>query len=140
MEAPRVIRARSALLRLAPLACAAALFPAAPASASFAPQLQVNFSPNTPNAPAAISATQTQQPGETPARTVIVSFPVGFAPHAGAAETICTPDPDGPLRCPPSSQVGTATATAAAFGYTPTFQGWVYFGGPIPARSGASGC
>jgi hypothetical protein len=137
MEAPRIIRARSALLRLAPLACAAALVSAAPASAAFAPQLSINFSPATPGAKAAITATQTQQPGETPARTVVVSFPVGFAPNPGAKATICTPDPDGPLRCPPTSQIGTASATADAFGYQPSYQGWVYFGGPIAGKIGA---
>ena len=140
MEAPRVLRARTALLRLAPLACAAALLPAAPASAAFAPQLSINFSPATPGAPTAITATQTQQPGETPAKTVIVSFPVGFAPNPGAKATICPPpDSDSPLRCPPSSQLGTATADADAFGYQPHYQGWVYFGGPIAGKIGAFG-
>src|SRR5256885_1383526 len=139
MEAPRAIRARTAFLRLAPFACAAALLPAAPASAAFGPQLAINFSPATPGAPTAITATQTQQPGETPAKTVIVSFPVGFAPNPGAKATICTPDPAGPLRCPPSSQLGTASATADAFGYTPQYQGWVYFGGPIAGKIGAFG-
>jgi len=138
MEASRVIRPRAALL-VGALACAASLVPAAAASAAYAPHLAISFSPRTPGKPVAITSVLKQAPGETPSKTVKVSFPPGFTVNAGTKAKICTPDPDpeAPLRCPADTQIGTASATASAFGLTPNFDGFVYFGGPVQGSVGS---
>src|SRR4051794_26505220 len=117
MEASRVIRSRRAL-GIALLACTALLVPAATAAADFAPQLAINFNPATPSKPVAITSLLTQQAGETPSKTVTVSFPAGFLVNAGTKAQIChpDPDPDAPLRCPANTQIGTAKATVDTFG------------------------
>jgi hypothetical protein len=138
MEASRVFRSRAAI-RLGLLTCAAVLIPAVSASAAFAPKLAIKFSPNTPGKPVAITSILTQAAGETPSKTVKVSFPPGFNVNAGTKAKICTPspDPDDPLRCPADTQIGTAKATALAFGLSIPLDGFVYFGGPVQGKVGS---
>jgi hypothetical protein len=138
MEASRVIRSRAAL-GLGLLVCAGVAVPASAASAAYAPNLAIDFSPKTPGQPVAITSVLTQAPGETPSKTVKVSFPPGFLVNAGTKAKICTPspDPEDPLRCPKDTQIGTAKATASSFGLTPELDGFVYFGGPVQGTVGA---
>src|SRR5947209_4577887 len=91
MEASRVIRRRAALFAGA-IGCAAALVPAAAASAAYAPHLAIKFAPATPGKPVAITSVLTQAAGETPSKTVTVSFPPGFLVNAGTKAQICQPD------------------------------------------------
>jgi hypothetical protein len=138
MEASRVIRSRTAL-GLGSLMCALVLLPAATAAADFSPHLQIGFDPATGGKPVAITSVLTQAPGQTPGKTVTVSFPPGFTVNAGTTAKICTPDPDPerPLRCPADTQIGTAKAIASAFGLAPEFDGFVYFGGPVQGTVGS---
>ena len=139
MEASRVVRSRAATCLVGLLACSAVLLPAASASAAYAPNLAIKFSPSTPGKPVAITSILTQAAGETPSKTVKVSFPPGFLVNAGTKAKICTPspDPDDPLRCPADTQIGTASATAQAFGLTIPLDGFVYFGGPVQGKVGS---
>jgi hypothetical protein len=139
MEASRVIRSRRAPV-LGLLACAAVLIPAASAAADFAPNLAISFSPGTPGQPTAITSVLTQAPGQTPSRTVKVSFPPGFIVNAGTKAKVCTPsqDQDDLLRCPADTQIGTVQAATDVFGtYQPAYSGFVYFGGPVPGKVGS---
>jgi hypothetical protein len=138
MEASRVIRSRTAL-GLGLLVCALAVLPAASASADFSPHLQISFDPATAGKPVAITSVLTQAQGQTPSKTVTVSFPPGFTVNAGTTAKICHPDPDPerPLRCPADTQIGTAKAIASAFGLAPEFDGFVYFGGPVEGTVGS---
>src|SRR5438105_5138721 len=138
LNASRVIRLRAALFAGA-IGCAAALVPAAAASAAYAPHLAIKFAPATPGKPVAITSVLPQAAGETPSKTVTVSFPPGFLVNAGTKAQICQPDPDPDalLRCPPQTQIGTAAADVDSFGLSPHFDGFVYFGGPVPGKVGA---
>ena len=135
MEASWVSRSRA--LRFTLFACAAIFVPAASASAAYAPQLQISFSPATPGKPVAITSHLTQAPGETPSKTVKVSFPVGFSPNLGAKATICTPADPAVFDCPATSKIGTAVADAEIFGEAPHYDGVVYFGGPVAGKVGS---
>ena len=121
-----------ASLRIATLAAtAAALAGASPAAAAYAPQFSFKVDPATPGAAAAIDSTVTQPLGDTPSKTVTVSLPPGFSPNLGQRLGICSADQEAALSCPATSQMGSAAATALAFGTSYSLSGPVYYGGPV---------
>ena len=138
MEASRVIRSRTAL-RLGLLVCALALVPAASASADFAPHLQIKFDPATGGKPVAITSILTQAQGQTPSKTVTVSFPARFHRECrdNGEDLHARPRPRAAAALPADTQIGTAKAIASAFGLAPEFDGFVYFGGPVQGQVGA---
>src|SRR3954471_13783107 len=92
---PEKIRIRRRRLPFPTMRIRSALFlllvlPAA-AQAAYAPKLAVKIDPATPNQPVSIVSTITQASGETPNKTVKVSFPAGYTTNLSTA-TICTPE------------------------------------------------
>src|SRR4051794_33225328 len=112
------------------LAATAALAPAAPASAAYAPQLSFSLNPATAKTPAAITSTVTQAAGETPSKTVTVTLPPGFTANTGNQLAPCSAVQQAAGPCPAASQMGQASATVDVFGLTRMLSGPVYFGGP----------
>jgi hypothetical protein len=120
---------------LLPLATAGAtLALTAPASAAFAPQLQIKLDPATAGKAPAITSVVTQAAGETPSKTVKVSFPVGFGPQLGAKVNSCSPTDEANQACPPDTQLGTATADASVLGLPAHFDGTVNLAGVQGAK------
>src|SRR3954465_9559378 len=126
---------------LLPLATAGAtLAPAAPAPAAFGPQLQIKLDPATAGAPPAITSVVTQAAGETPSKTVTVSFPVGFGPQLGAKVASCQQADEDRRACPPDTQLGTAHADASVLGLPAAFDGTVHLAGVAAAQVRLSAC
>src|SRR4051794_9122352 len=122
-------------MRLLPIATAGVtLALSAPASAAYAPKLQIALDPATASKPPAITSVVTQQAGETPSKTVKVSFPVGFSPQLGAKVDSCQPADEDNGSCPPSTQLGTAHADASVLGLPAAFDGTVHLAGVQGAR------
>src|SRR4051794_1844675 len=120
---------------LLPLATAGAtLALAAPASAAFGPQLQIKLDPATAGKAPAITSVVTQAAGETPSKTVKVSFPVGFGPQLGAKVSSCSPADEANQACPPDTQLGTAKADASVLGLPAHFDGTVHLAGVQGAK------
>lgn len=92
------------------LAIAIALAAAPAAHAAYAPKLEIQISPNTPDTPVAITSRIIQASGETANKTVKVTFPVGFAASTKNKLKPCTPEQESSNSCPPESQVGTGHA------------------------------
>jgi hypothetical protein len=122
-------------MRLILATAGAALALAAPAQAAYAPKVSLTLSPTTPAAVPQITSVVTQASGETPSKTVIVTFPKGFQPNFGGTAAKCPPDQENadPPTCPENSKLGTAEATAEVLGLPQPLNGNVYFGGPITA-------
>jgi hypothetical protein len=117
-------------MRLLPIATAGVtLALSAPASAAYAPKLQITLDPATASKPPAITSVVTQQSGETPSKTVKVSFPVGFGPQLGAKVDSCQPADEDNGSCPPSTQLGTAHADATVLAVPAAFDGTVNLAG-----------
>src|SRR3954454_4634474 len=113
-----------------PFATAGVLLALAPsASAAFAPKLQIKLDPATAATPPAITSVVSQQGGETPSKTVKVSFPVGFGPQLGAKVDTCRPADEDNGSCPPGTQLGTAHADATVLGLSAAFDGTVHLAG-----------
>lgn len=113
------------------LAAIAALAAPAAAHAAYAPQLQVKIDPTTPGTPPAITSTILQKAGETPNKTVRVSFPAGFtAPSKPVTVPICTQEQENGRACPAESRIGAANATASVLGLPVKLDGSVFYGGP----------
>jgi hypothetical protein len=91
----------------------AALAGSGPASASYAPALDIKLDPPRPATAAIITATVTQMPNETASRTLKVSFPAGFEANPSTAVTPCTDAQEEASSCPERSRIGTASAEAA---------------------------
>jgi hypothetical protein len=106
----------------------------APASAAFAPKLEIKLDPATASTPPAITSVVSQQAGETAAKTVKVSFPVGFGPQLGAKVNSCAPDAEANQACPPDTQLGTAAADATVLGLPAHFDGTVHLAGVQGAK------
>src|SRR3954453_13393457 len=122
-------------MRLLPIATAGVtLALSAPASAAFAPKLQITLDPATASKPPAITSVVTQQGGETPSKTVKVSFPVGFGPQLGAKVDTCRPADEDGGSCPPATQLGTAHADATVLGLPAAFDGTVHLAGVQGAK------
>jgi hypothetical protein len=124
-------------MRLVPLSLATAgatLALTASASAAYAPQLQIKLDPPTAGKPPAITSIVTQQAGETPSKTVRVSFPVGFGPQLGAKVNTCQPADEANRACPPDTQLGTAKASATVLALPAEFTGTVHLAGVQGAR------
>lgn len=68
---------------VAAVAALATLATAAPAGAAYAPRLSFTVQPATPRAPAAITATVVQEPGESATRAQRVSFSSEFGFNPG---------------------------------------------------------
>src|SRR3954468_23425878 len=114
-------------MRLLPIATAGVtLALSAPASAAYAPKLQIALDPATASKPPAITSVVTQQAGETPSKTVKVSFPIGFGPQLGAKVGSCSPADEANQACPPDTQLGTAKANATVLGLPAEFSGTVH--------------
>ena len=105
-----------------------------PAAAAYAPKLQITLDPATASKPPAITSVVTQQSGETPSKTVRVSFPVGFSPQLGAKVDSCQPSDEDNGSCPPGTQLGTAHADAAVLGLPAAFDGTVHLAGVQGAK------
>jgi hypothetical protein len=118
--------------RLLPaLVAVAALAAPAAAHAAYAPQLQVKIDPTTPGTPPAITSTILQKVGETPNKTVRVSFPAGFtAPNKAVTVPICSQDQENARACPAESRIGASNATASLLGLPVKLDGSVFYGGP----------
>jgi hypothetical protein len=117
-------------MRLLPIATVGAgLALAAPASAAYAPKLQITLDPATAATPPAITSVVSQQSGETASKTVRVSFPNGFSPQLGAKVTSCQQADEDRQACPPETQLGTAHADAIFLGLPATFDGPVHLAG-----------
>ena len=108
----------------------ATLLLASPASAAYAPKLQVQITPTTFAKAPAVTSTITQASGETASRTVKVTFPKGFEANFGAKPSICSPAQEQELNCPPESQIGTGEAVASVLGLPQELKGTVHYGGP----------
>ena len=119
-------------LRRPTLLCLALLCAlAAPASAAYAPKLDVKVDPATPGQAISIVSTITQANGETPNKTVKVAFPTGFTanqPKVG----ICTQAQQDARACPDDARIGDAKAVASVLGLPVDLSGPVYYGGPQP--------
>jgi hypothetical protein len=121
------------LRRSIPVAVAALCVLAGPAAASYAPKLDVKIDPATASQPVAITSVITQAAGETPNKTVKVSFPAGFGTNPSAKIGSCTPDQEAARACPEDTKIGDAKATAAVGGAVPLeLSGPVHYGGPQP--------
>jgi hypothetical protein len=105
---------------------------AGPAAAAYAPKLDVKIDPATPSHPVAITSVITQAAGETPNKTVKVSFPAGFGTNPSAKIGSCTPDQEAARACPENTKIGDAKATASIFGVPVDLAGPVHYGGPQP--------
>jgi len=122
-------------MRLLPIATVGAVLAlAAPASAVYAPKLQITLDPTTARTPPAITSVVSQQSGETASKTVRVSFPVGFGPQLGAKVATCQQADEDRQACPPESQLGTAHADAVVLGLPAAFDGTVHLAGVQGAR------
>lgn len=122
-------------MRLLPIATAGVFLAlSGTASAAYAPKLQISLDPATANAPPAITSIVTQQGGETPSKTVTVSFPVGFGPQLGAKVNSCQPADEDRRACPPDTQLGTAHADVSVFGLPGAFDGTVHLAGVAGAN------
>ena len=108
---------------IAAAAAAMALGGAAPASAAYAPRMSFVVEPATPRAPAAITATVVQEPGESATRTQRVSFSSEFGFNPGFAVRGCTAAQEEARACPEESRIGTLTSVTGLG----TFGGPVYF-------------
>jgi hypothetical protein len=114
---------------VAATAAAALLVPAA-AHAAYAPKRDGKIDPATPSTPPAITSTVTQAGGETPSKTVRVSFPAGFtAPNPPVMVDICTAEQEQARSCPEGSQIGKASATASVVALPVQLTGTVHYGG-----------
>src|SRR3954470_13833719 len=94
----------------------ATLLFAAPASAAYAPKLQLTIDPPTAAKAAAVTSVITQAAGETASKQVKVVFPKGFEANFGSKAAICKPEQEQALNCPPDSQIGTGEAVASVLG------------------------
>lgn len=92
------------------LACAVGLAAAPAAQAAYAPKLEIQIAPSTPDSRVAITSRIIQAGGETANKTVKVTFPVGFAANTKNKLKPCTPEQESSETCPPESQVGTGHA------------------------------
>jgi hypothetical protein len=101
----------------------------ASASAAYAPQLQIKLDPPTAGKAPAITSVVSQKSGETPSKTVRVSFPAGFGPQLGAKVATCQPADEANRACPPDTQLGTAKASALVLGLPAEFAGTVHLAG-----------
>ena len=122
-------------MRLFLATAGAALAMTATAQAAYAPKVSLTLDPTTPNSVPKITSVITQASGETASKTVIVTFPRGFAPNFGGTAKVCSSaqeSADTPS-CPADSQLGQASATAEVLGLPQQLEGNVYFGGPITA-------
>jgi hypothetical protein len=121
------------LRRPATIAVAVLCFLAGPATAAYAPKLDVKIDPATPSQPVAITSVITQAGGETPNKTVKVSFPAGFGTNPAAKIGSCTPEQEAARACPEDTKIGDAKATAAVGAPVPLdLSGPVHYGGPQP--------
>jgi hypothetical protein len=121
------------LRRPATIAVVVLCFLAGPATAAYAPKLDVKIDPATPSQPVAITSVITQAGGETPNKTVKVSFPAGFGTNPAAKIGSCTPEQEAARACPEDTKIGDAKATAAVGGAVPLdLSGPVHYGGPQP--------
>jgi hypothetical protein len=122
---------RSCHLGAAGAALLALALPAS-AGAAYAPKLAVKIDPATPGTPPAVTSTVTQASGETPNKTVKVSFPAGFtAPYGTAIVGTCSADQESQHACPDDSKIGAAHATASVFGLPVQLDGTVHYGGVV---------
>jgi hypothetical protein len=113
----------------AAIAAALLALPAA-AQAAYAPKLDVKIDPATASTPPAITSTITQASGETPSKTVRVSFPAGFtAPNPPVVVGICTAEQEQARSCPDDSKIGSANATASVIALPVELTGTVHYGG-----------
>src|SRR4051794_35094038 len=118
-----------------PIATAGALLAlSSTASAAYGPTLQIKLDPPTAGKPPAITSVVSQQAGETPSKTVKVSFPIGFGPQLGAKVGSCSPADEANQACPPDTQLGTAKANATVLGLPAEFSGTVHLAGVQGAR------
>jgi hypothetical protein len=108
--------AAAALAAVAALACPAG------AQGAYAPKLEVQVDPATPNAPAALVTTLTQAPGESANRAEAIRFPKEFRFNPGFAVVGCRRHEEDASACPESSRIGTSSAQTE-FG---AFSGPVY--------------
>lgn len=104
---------------------------AGPAAAAYAPKLDVKIDPGSPGQPVAITSTITQAGGETPNKTVKVSFPAGFTTNTSTSG-ICTKAQEDARACPDNTKIGDAKATASILGLPVELSGPVHYGGPQP--------
>jgi hypothetical protein len=124
-------------MRLLPLPVATAgalLALTGTASAAYGPQLQIKLDPPRAATPPAITSIVTQSSGETPSKTVRVSFPVGFGPQLGAKVATCQPADEANQTCPPDTQLGTAKASATVLALPAEFTGTVHLAGVQGAK------
>lgn len=93
------------------------------ALATYAPALSVTFQPPTAATAPAVIETLTNQPGDTPSKTIRIHYPpqFGFNPNFGV--TGCPPAAEHSDSCPADSQIGSASAETT-LGH---FSGPVYF-------------
>ena len=115
---------------LAAATAAALLLVPGAAHAAYAPKLDVKIDPSTASTPPAITSTITQAGGETPSKTVRVSFPAGFtAPNPPVMVEVCTAQQEQARACPEGSQIGKANATASVIALPVALTGTVHYGG-----------
>src|SRR3954454_11736216 len=103
------------LPRSSALAALALAVLAGPAGATYAPKLAIKIDPATPGQPISIVSTITQADGETPNKTVKVSFPAGYTANQPKV-AICTQQQQDARACPDNSKIGDAKATASVLG------------------------
>lgn len=125
---------RSSHLAASGAALLALALPSA-AGAAYAPKLSIKIDPATPSAAPALTSTVTQAAGETPNKTVKVSFPVGFTGAFGGVDVgVCSAQQEQARSCPADTQIGAAHATASVLAIPVQLDGTVHYGGVVDSR------
>lgn len=89
---------------------AAVLAPGAVAGAAYDPHVELTVTGDGPSAPAAVTATLTQSPGDEATRTVETTLPGTFGFNRGFALHGCAAADERAMRCPDSSRIGRVEA------------------------------
>ena len=107
--------------RITGLALALSLLVAAPASAAFAPDLDLSLDPPTASSQPALTATYKQPAVETPVERFTLNLGAGFELTGAPAAQACSAEAFRALSCPASSGIGTVEAqigpSARLFGF-----------------------
>jgi hypothetical protein len=96
--------------RIAVLVALAFAAGAGPARAAYDPHLDVRVDPPAPGAPASLTATVTQAPGESATRSERVRIPAQFAFNPGLRVSRCHTADERAGDCPDDSRIGAAEA------------------------------
>src|SRR3954454_19468564 len=89
---------------------------AGPASAAYAPQLQIKLDPPTASRPPAITSVVSQAAGQTASKTARVSPPVGFGRQRGAKVVSWQTADESTQACPLETQLATPKADGSVLG------------------------